>query len=254
LRAIGRSPRTIETYAESVGRLVAHVKSPDLVDYTPDAMRGWLIYEQEGTAPGSVGVRYRSVRAFMNWLVAEDEIGRSPMSGIPHPKQDDKPPPVLSITEVRRLLDATDGKDWRSRRDRALLLFMVDTGARRGEVAGIRMEHVDLDVGEVRISGKTGTRIVSIGDEAVAAMDRWVRARAKLPAARHSDAVWISDHKALTDEGIRQILKRLGNEAGVKVAPHQLRHTASHLLRVADMGDAELMALMGWRSPAMLHR
>src|SRR5262245_44381309 len=109
LRARGRSPRTIESYRESVTKLVGFTGKTDLAAYTPDAMRRWLEHEQTTTAPGSVGVRYRSVRAFMRWLVAEREIERSPLENIGHPQQPENPVPVLEVDDLRRLLAATDG-------------------------------------------------------------------------------------------------------------------------------------------------
>src|SRR5690606_7802895 len=95
-------------------------------------------------------------------------------------------------------------------------------------------------------------RVVSLGTAAVASMDRWLRARRRAAVAARTDALWVGDRGRISDEGIRQILKRFGERAGVKVAPHQLRHTTSHVLRASGMGDAELMERMGWKSAAML--
>ena len=54
-------------------------------------LRDWLTHEFEVTAPGSVGVRYRSVRAFIRWCFSEGELERNPIAGIPAPSQPDKP-------------------------------------------------------------------------------------------------------------------------------------------------------------------
>jgi site-specific recombinase XerD len=254
LHGLRRSDRTIESYREAVTKLIVFADTDRVDDITPDVVRRWLGHEQDTTSPGSVGIRYRSVRAFLNWLEAEGEIERSPMRGIPHPAQPDTPVPILELDEVQKLLAVTNGNDWRSRRDRALVMFMLDTGCRRGEVAGVKIGDVDLDRGEVVVSGKTGTRRVSLGVTAVAAVDKWLRARRRLKPAQRTEALWVGDKGAISAEGVRQILKRLGGEAGVKVAPHQLRHTTSHVLRAAGMGDAEMMELLGWRSAAMLQR
>lgn len=254
LRARGRSERTVESYREAVARLVAHA-GPDVAAWTPDALRGWLADEQSTTAPGSVGIRYRSVRAFLNWLVAEGEIDRSPLANIGHPAQPDTPAPVLDLAQLQALIAATSGKDWRSVRDRALVLFFLDSGCRRGEVAGLTLDDLDLDRGEARVNGKTGPRTVALGATAVAGLDKWLRARRKLPQAASTDAVWLGAQRPLSDEGIRQALKRLSADAGIPtVNPHQLRHTWAHEMRKAGMGDAELMELAGWRSSAMLAR
>ncbi len=254
LTARGRSPRTIASYREAVDRLIAHAGT-DLAAWTPDALRAWLADEQAATAPGSVGIRYRSVRAFLNWLVAEGELERSPLTNIGHPAQPDTPAPVLDLAQLQALIGVTAGTDWRSKRDRALVFFFIDSGCRRGEVAGLSIDDLDLDRGEARVDGKTGKRTVALGATAVAALDKWLRARRRLPLAATSDGVWLGPRRPLTDEGIRQVLKRLSAEAGIPtVNPHQLRHTWAHEMRKAGMGDAELMELAGWRSSAMLAR
>lgn len=256
LRALGRSPKTIESYGESVARLVAFTGAADIDALTPDTMRRWLMHEQAKTSPGSVGVRYRSVRAFLRWCVAEGELERSPLAGIGHPAQPDTPVPILEVADLRKLLKVTDGPDWRSRRDRALVLFFLDSGCRRAEVAGLKLGDVDLDRGEARVQGKgSHVRVVSIGATATAGLDKWLRARRRLPFAAGLDDVWIGDRGALSAEGVRQALKRLGRQAGLgAIHPHQLRHTWAHALRAAGMGDAELMELAGWKSPAMLSK
>lgn len=255
LRSIGRSPRTIESYAEGVARMVAYTGATKADDLTTDQLRRWLTHEHEVTAPGSVGVRYRSVRAFIRWCFSEGELKVNVISGIPAPKQSDNPVPIIEVDDLRKLLAQTAGTDWRSRRDRALVLFMLDSGCRRAEVTGVELDDIDMDRGEVVVLGKGGSkRIISLGATALAALDRWVRARRRLEGSERFGALWLGDRGPLSAEGIRQILKRLGREAGVSIHPHQLRHTAAHQLRAMGMGDAELMELMGWRSAAMLSK
>ncbi len=59
----------------------------------------------------------------------------------------------------------------------------ADTGARRGEVVGLRLADVDLDVGLLTVTGEgSRRRAVAIGDQAVRALDRYLRVRAKHPA------------------------------------------------------------------------
>jgi integrase len=55
----------------------------------------------------------------------------------------DKPIPVVPEDALRRLLAACAGKSFEARRDTALVTFLIDTGARRGEVAGLRLADLD---------------------------------------------------------------------------------------------------------------
>ena len=65
--------------------------------------------------PTTVGIRFRALRAFFNWAVAEDEIDMSPMRGLKEPRGKDEPPAVLSDEDLRRWLDACKGKGFTER-------------------------------------------------------------------------------------------------------------------------------------------
>jgi site-specific recombinase XerC len=58
----------------------------------------------------------------------------------------DKPVPVVPEDALRRLLAACAGKSFEARRDSALITFLLDTGARRGEVADLRLTDLDFDL------------------------------------------------------------------------------------------------------------
>ena len=51
------------------------------------------------------------------------------------------------------------------------------------------------------------------------------------------------------------MLNRRGRAAGLgRIHAYQFRHTFAHDMKAAGLGDDELMALAGWRSPQMLAR
>jgi site-specific recombinase XerD len=141
--------------------------------------------------------------------------------------------------------------------------MFIDTGARRGEIAGLRLdlrdhEHndVDLDQGVIRVVGKgRRERVLPLGRKAVKALDRYIyRAR-----SRHASAsepwLWLGKKGRLTDTGIFQMIQRRGRDAGLgEVHPHQLRHTFAHSWLASGGGEADLMRLTGWRSRTMLQR
>jgi len=65
----------------------------------------------------------------------------------------------------------------------------------------------------------------------------------------------VNGRGAMTDNGIAQIVRKRGTEAGIKgVHPHNFRHTFAHEWRMAGGDDDSLMRLVGWRSRQMLHR
>jgi integrase len=59
----------------------------------------------------------------------------------------------------------------------------------------------------------------------------------------------------LTDNGILQMLRRRGAQAGVPhVYTHLFRHTYAHMQLADGMQEGDLMRLAGWKSRQMLAR
>ena len=61
------------------------------------------------------------------------------------PKVPESPPDVLEDDQLRDLLKACDGSTFDDRRDAAIICAFIDTGARLAEVAGLRIDDLDLD-------------------------------------------------------------------------------------------------------------
>ena len=58
----------------------------------------------------------------------------------------------------------------------------------------------------------------------------------------------------LTGNGIYQMVKRRGDQAGVRVYPHRFRHHFSHTWLDRGGAEGDLIELNGWSSPQMLER
>ena len=73
-------------------------------------------------------------------------IHRSPMRRMPPPKLDDRPIPLLSAEQIEALWNLTErpGRDFRRRRDSAIIRLFLATGVRVGEMAGLHKDDFDL--------------------------------------------------------------------------------------------------------------
>jgi site-specific recombinase XerD len=175
----------------------------------------------------------------------------------------EKPVPFFTSVELSELERACQGNTFAQRRDAAILAVFRATGIRLAELAGIRYypddpggSDVDLQRREIYIRGKRGKdRIVRIDHEAARRVDRYLRVRARHPQAYRSE-LWLGtgDRGALTRDGIYQMVKRRGEQAGVKVYPHRFRHHFSHTWLDRGGAEGDLMELNGWSSPQMLQR
>lgn len=259
LRASNLSPRTVQSYLESVallGRFLVDRGLPSTLDAIGneevEAFQEDLLSRHKATTAMN---RHAGLRAFFRWAVEEGEIAASPMTTVRRPKQVEHLPPVLAVTQLEAVLGACRGDGFTERRDAALVRLFVGTGARLAEVAGLRVEDVDLDAGTVRVMGKgRRERVVYMGTKAIKAMDRYQRVRGRHREAG-SDAWWLGRHGPMTASGISQMLKDRGVAAGVPgLHAHQFRHYYAHTMLSKNVQEGDLMALAGWRSREMLAR
>lgn len=263
LRARNLSDKTIENY-EAALRLFTtwcqtNSRPIDPVKQTADDVRGWLADELAGTrfTDTSVVTHYRCLQQWFRWLLDEEEIDVSPMARVEAPKSDESVPPVIPDEMLIRLVDTCKGKHWRDRRDLAILRILIDAGVRVAELAGIRITDIDLATSTVLVIGKgRRERIVPLGPKSMQAIDRWIRARARLTHAA-SPRLLITDRGgSFGVDGIRAMLTARATRAGIDMHlhPHLFRHTMAHTWLTIGGGEGDLMNIAGWRTRSMLDR
>jgi site-specific recombinase XerD len=206
--------------------------------------------------------QYRSLRQFFLWLSAEDEVA-DPMAGLRAPAVRDKPVPVFTSVELSKLGKACRGNTFGQRRDAAILSVFRATGIRLAELAGIRYDSgdpgrsdLDLERREIKVRGKGGRdRTVMIDHEAAGRLDRYLRVRVQHEQAQRL-GLWLGSggRGPLSPNGIYQMVRRRGEQAGVDMWPHRFRHHFSHTWLDRGGAEGDLMELNGWSSPQMLQR
>jgi integrase/recombinase XerC len=117
-----------------------------------------------------------------------------------------------------------------STRDRAIAILLFYTGLRLGECAG-------LDVDDVRISARKGMVIVRSGKgdtyrevplnvQVRTALDAWLAERGDRFLDTDEPALFLNRWgRRLSTRSVSTIIRRLGEEAGLTVSAHVLRHT-----------------------------
>jgi site-specific recombinase XerC len=257
LRSKNRSDLTIKSYREAFNDLLSVHDGRNVADLSKADMEEWQLAALDRLAPTTVAIRFRSLRAFYNWLVAEDEITVSPMARMSEPKGEDRPPPILDDDQLKELLKACDGKTFEARRDTAIIRLFCEAGSPRvSEMAGILLDHLDMRRDQVRVTGKGNkTRDIPIGAKTGMAFDRYLRVRARHRLA-HLPSLWLGRRSAaMTASGVTQMLARRAVQAGIgHIHPHQLRHTAAHAWKDAGHSNEEAMVLFGWSSEEMPRR
>ena len=266
LKAENLSPKTASTYREAIGQLITFLVDHDLPlslsQIRREHVEAWIESLLATRAPATASNRFRGIQQFFKWAVEEGEIAESPTTHMRTPRVPENPPAVLREDELRALIASCKaGAGFEGRRDTAILLVFIDTGARLSEVANMRVSadetenDIDLDQAVVRVVGKgSRERVLPLGRKTVRAIDRYLRARRAHPEAG-SKWLWLGRKGRLTPSGITQLLQRRARDAGLgHVHPHQLRHSFAHAWLASGGGEQDLMLLAGWRSRTMLAR
>lgn len=117
-----------------------------------------------------------------------------PLLGLKAPKLNSKVTESLTEAELRRPIKACGGKEFRDRRDEAIVRLMAETGMRAGEVTSLLVPDVDLNRGLVTVRrGKGGKgRVAPFGDQTGLAIDRYLRAR-RTHRLAETEALWLGD-------------------------------------------------------------
>jgi site-specific recombinase XerD len=259
LRSERKSPQTVKSYGDGVRAFIRWCEDnrhAPALDRT--LAKAWVADLLDGGAePATARARQLALRRFSAWCEEEDEVDTDPLLGLKAPKLDAKVTESLTEDELRRLIKACEGKEFRDRRDMAIVRLMAETGMRAGEVVGLTVADVDLtrELATVR-RGKGGKgRVVPFSSTTARAIDRYLRARR---AHRLADtaALWLGDRgKELAYYGLHAALKYRAGLAGLTgFHPHLLRHTAASRWLAAGGSEGGLMAVAGWSSRDMLDR
>lgn len=262
LRVEGKADRTLVLYGQSITYFSDWLRQrgqpADLSSLDRDTVLGWLDFlRARGLTTGTIRTRWRGLRRFTNWLLAEDIIDTDPLAGIVIDKPEPPPVPILTDDELAAIIGACKGKKFADRRDEAIIRLLIDCGLRVSEVTSIDVNELDLDAESVVVTGK-GSRVrpAYFGARTGQALDRYLRERRNHRHAS-SPALFLGERGRFTPDGVRERLKIRADMAGLdpaKIHPHRFRHTNAHDFLLAGGQERDLKRLMGWRSDTMLER
>jgi site-specific recombinase XerD len=259
LRAENRSPHTISSYQDGLAQFAKFLSSTgrptDPARINRDYVESFLVELHKKWKPATVVARYKALRQYFKFLIELGEIKESPMAKMKAPTVPEQPIEPLSEDNIRAILAACQGQDFRSRRDMAIIRLLLDTGLRRAELSNLKVQDVDLDGATVTVIGK-GARIrtVPFGRKAARDLDRYLILRRRSPHAS-SPQLWLGKFGPISDAGIYGLVKDRVAAAGIpKAYVHLFRHTFAHLWLAGEGTEGGLMRVAGWRSRTMLGR
>ena len=229
------SPATVATYAIDLRHLHERVgeASPESLT-SHDIRRALAVLRGQGLQPKTLARTLSAWRSFFNYLARQSGLPANPCAGLRPPKCEKKLPNAPSVDAMAHLLEAEPDDHW-GLRDLAMFELMYSAGLRRAELIGLDIGGLDIEGGEVTVTGKgSRMRVVPVGKKALQAVRNWLQVRANV-ARTDTQAMFVGARGArISPVVLANALKQLAQRQGItaRMHPHALRHAfASHVLQ-----------------------
>lgn len=253
----GHSEDTVRAYRDAIklllcfvaDRLKKSVDSLNIEDITEKVVLDFLDYieQQRDCTARTRNARLAAIRSLFAFIAREEPVlalQSQQIRSIPLKRTEHKMVEYLEEKEMQAVFDAVEINSRTGIRDRALLLFLYNTGARVSEVINMELSDLRLgDAAQVTLHGKGNkNRSCPLWPETVNALDAYIKERH--PITAETKQVFLNANSGpITRFGIRHVTRKHGAQAQAKqpsieakpLNPHRIRHTtAMHLLRAGN--------------------
>jgi site-specific recombinase XerD len=258
-RSQGLSSETVHFYKKKLnyfakfceGRAVTQVSQ-----LTPDLLRRYLLELGEGHNLGGVHACFRTLRTLLLWIGQEEIMPidwKNPIHKVKAPKLPNELLDPISLEDVHALVE-TCKPSFSGARDKAMILGLLDTGARAQEFLNLNLEDVEHGTGAVVIRQGKGRkpRMVFLGRKTLRAIRAYCRFRHDT-----NSALWVSVHsERMTYTALRGLLRRRAELAGLEElpTPHDFRRAFALIMLRNGVDVFALQKLMGHSDLQVLRR
>jgi len=208
-----------------------------------DDLEAFVEHEQDrGMKPTTVSARWAALRAFLYHLIREGVVDREVVGRGIQIKLPDTLPKAIPPGDVKHLLSVLDDV-----RDRAMILVLLRTGMRIGELLNTRVVDVHLKERKIEIpQGEKNAigRVVYLSDDACAALAAWLKYREE----RSRYLIYTLRSSKMSYAAARVMFKRNLAKAGLRdkgYTLHRLRHTFASEMLNAGMRLECLQQILG---------
>lgn len=245
------SDATVEAYLRDVEKFMQYI-SYKSITITPGTtqlqdIQDFLKWIAElGMSPTSQSRIISGLRNFFQYCLSEQLIQTDPTELVDTPRLKRSLPDVLTVEEIEEMMRQIDHSRDEGVRNRSIIELMYSCGLRVSEVVGMKIPHLFLEAGFIRVIGKGNKeRMVPVGHEAAKAVKTYMEhIRLKQETKKGDEEILFLNRRGgrLSRVMIFLIIKELAEKAGIKknISPHTIRHSfATHLVE----GGADLRAV-----------
>jgi site-specific recombinase XerD len=247
-QAMQCTPATLTFYNYTAGKFLQWLEQKNVTtpqDVTARHVREYLAeVAGNGKSDKTVNANARAIRTLVRFWHTEGYMPE--LIKFAMPKIEKKRLPVLTADELTKVIAACQNP-----RDKAIVLFMADSGLRRAEVTALNWGDVDMQSGLVRVArGKGGkARSAVIGANTRRALLAYRRTVQNI--TDNAPMFQARGGTRFTGTGLLLVYRRLAERTGIHVSPHAMRRTFVILSLRAEMDVLHLQAMLGHASLTM---
>jgi len=255
----GLDPKTIKAYQIDLRQFSELVEQNNL-ELTREGIMVYISNLYQNYKPKTIKRKIASVKAFCGYLEYEELVDANPFTRLR--LKLNAPlilPRTIPLSAVEAILmaaykakeDVTPKHQNEVLRDIAVLELLFATGLRVSELCSLRCADVRLDEGEIKIYGKGAKeRYVQIANpEVIQALCLYQKVYRD--TMEQAGTFFVNRlHKSLSDQSVRNIVKKYSKLAGVEqhITPHMFRHSFATLLLEEGVDIRYIQRLLGHSS------
>jgi len=210
------SRKTIKSYMFAVGKFLEFSENKK-TGLNENAVKDYIVFLLEKQNPSTVSQNLSAIQFFFEEVLNQN-------IKIPHPKRNKPIPIILTIKEIRKLIEITSNI-----KHKLIIKMLYGCGLRVSEIINLKKEDIDFneDLIKIKLAKGRKDRFVNIPNSLKKELESYCNLNNKeilFPSSRGGK---------LTTATIRKIIKNSSKKAGIKkdIHPHTLRHSfATHLL------------------------
>ncbi len=207
----------------------------DLDEVSAREVRAWQMEHMDrGENPGTVKRRLSSLSSFFLYLRRHNLFDSDIMAKVSAPRQPKRLPVFFKEGELEHLYDeGLFPDDFIGQRDKLMLRMLYETGIRRSELAGLKIQSVDFSSLTIKVLGKRNKeRIIPIESELAHNISEYIALKEQEKGASEWLFVGRKGGQITTNDiylTVKKYMPQLSNAD--RISPHVFRHSfATHIL------------------------
>ena len=236
----GKSEKTIKAYLQELKKFL-NFYGKDLTEVTSNDIKIYLALMQKRGCKNSTVENSRAyLSSFFSWMLEESYIEKNPSASIKPIKIKKEIKLPFSAVEIDKLRT-----NCKNEKERALIEFLLSTGARINEVVEMNIEDIDFDTLKVHIKNGKGDkeRLIMMSSVAALHLKNYLDTRTDTNPALF---VTQRDKIRMGADGARYLLRTIAEKAKLtNVHPHRFRRTFATTLSHRGMDISQIQKLLG---------